>query len=845
MKYYLTAPEAREPSEQPIADAEVRSAIAAGEIEAAALLWPDGGGDAVSAQSLSATPPPLPPRVPAASVAATPRKSSLAWLWWLLGITAGAFVLLVVLAVFSLQKVSQNALLDGLAEKPLFEDRKPHQTKWQPNENYKPSGAPDQPDGEIFQLVHYPAEGGEMTAYLTPDPGDGKKHPVMIWDSGGWGGIGDFLWDEPSRLNDQSARAFREAGIVLMCPSFRGENGNPGEFELFYGEVNDFLSAIEYAKGLPYVDPERVYIGGHSTGGTVALLAAVSGVQCRGVFSFGGAPDMLDVMSDGEGFENTPYSIDSTRDHELRSPIRYTHYIQSPTFYIEGAAITDYVAAAKRMQRIAKLKEVPFQAFSIPNADHFDVLTPLTQLVAQKIVADTGEQPISLTQAELVDAWNAINDISLHSELSRWLEKGGDLVAIFDNLEDDIGATSSAEIDLAVTAIKQVLKGDADSHSDIAELAELVDYIGDEELSEEFLVKTEKYLLGYIERRLDREERSEQVESNCMRIAGSFGLLEHPPIQPLLGRLAAMEVAPDDPNWGYLFDKIEDQSETSEFILQAFREAAPTGVVAEELMSEVNNLMIDAEELTISHPYNTEKGGVALEKMIRANGDETFHATLSLAFVDEPLRAKLLPLVIDHKSNAIQMEAAWADAKNGGAQGLKSLQDRCLDVNYSNKAKRYLRELDLAAEIPAAAQEPDFRAKSNMVAWLLDEQDGPPLSIEQIDKRELIWPPFQKEEDNNKEPKDDEEKTSMAYLFEFTYPSPDDEEQTITAYGIDCRGAWSSLQSFEQSPSVLELYSHFCAIETNWDIEEEGDKISDDIAKQRLQEANPSEGWGE
>ena len=68
--------------------------------------------------------------------------------------------------------------------------------------------------------------------------------------------------------------AYRRAGIVMMYPSLRGGNDNPGRREGFLGEVDDILAAAEYLARESYVDPGRIYLGGHSTGGTLAMLAA-------------------------------------------------------------------------------------------------------------------------------------------------------------------------------------------------------------------------------------------------------------------------------------------------------------------------------------------------------------------------------------------------------------------------------------------------------------------------------------------------------------------------------------------------------------------------------------------
>lgn len=85
--------------------------------------------------------------------------------------------------------------------------------------------------------------------------------------------------------------------------SWRGESGNPGRFEAFYGEVDDLLAAAAFVKALPYVDPARVYIAGRGTGGTLALLAAATNDDVRAVFSFGGAPDVGEALDEGRIFD--------------------------------------------------------------------------------------------------------------------------------------------------------------------------------------------------------------------------------------------------------------------------------------------------------------------------------------------------------------------------------------------------------------------------------------------------------------------------------------------------------------------------------------------------------------
>src|SRR5262249_25453497 len=123
---------------------------------------------------------------------------------------------------------------------------------------------PTPPQG-VFKQVNYESPIGPMAAYLSPDPGDGKKHPAIIWIVGGFANsIGETAWKAAAEKNDQSARAFREAGIITMFPSLRGGNQNPGHLETFFGEVNDVIAAADFLSKQDYVDPSRIYLGGHS-----------------------------------------------------------------------------------------------------------------------------------------------------------------------------------------------------------------------------------------------------------------------------------------------------------------------------------------------------------------------------------------------------------------------------------------------------------------------------------------------------------------------------------------------------------------------------------------------------
>ncbi|WP_223165016.1 alpha/beta hydrolase family protein [Massilia frigida] len=249
------------------------------------------------------------------------------------------------------------------------------------------------PPAEVFKLVSYDAAPGKLGAYLTPDPRDGKKHPAIIWITGGDSNSIDALWQPGPDSNDQTASAYRKAGIIMMFPSLRGGNDNPGVREGFLGEVDDVLAAASYLARQAYVDPDRIYLGGHSTGGTLALLTAEISTRFRAVFAFGPVEDI-----DGYGGRFTGFNPANPREAALRSPGRWLESVRSPVFVIEGAGGNiDSLLAMRSATRNQHIRFIP-----VHGANHFNVLAPANKQIAQKILLDTGPATnITLSPAQM------------------------------------------------------------------------------------------------------------------------------------------------------------------------------------------------------------------------------------------------------------------------------------------------------------------------------------------------------------------------------------------------------------------------------------------------------------
>jgi hypothetical protein len=143
--------------------------------------------------------------------------------------------------------------------------------------------------------VTYPSGDLELAAwYALPFGGGAHSSPALIYFHG------DFAF-KPHDF--EAVRPFVDAGYVVMTPMLRGENGNPGDFELLWGEVDDARAAVEWLAAQAPVDRNRIYAFGHSIGGgIVAMLGLYPELPLRTTGSCGGiyVPDTFTRWANSE-----------------------------------------------------------------------------------------------------------------------------------------------------------------------------------------------------------------------------------------------------------------------------------------------------------------------------------------------------------------------------------------------------------------------------------------------------------------------------------------------------------------------------------------------------------------
>jgi dienelactone hydrolase len=189
------------------------------------------------------------------------------------------------------------------------------------------------------------------------------KHPALVFFHGGFAfGADDFAVCEP----------FRQAGFIVMTPMLRGENGNPGNFELYFGEVDDGRAAIKWLAQQPDVDANRIYAFGHSAGGGItALLSLFDDVPLRHCGSAGG---LYPEATFAQWSDIVPFDPSNPEERRLRLLLGNVKDMRRPHYAYLGTqdGITQPAQAAGRAEAD------PNQRLKVEliSGDHFSSFPP-------------------------------------------------------------------------------------------------------------------------------------------------------------------------------------------------------------------------------------------------------------------------------------------------------------------------------------------------------------------------------------------------------------------------------------------------------------------------------------
>ncbi|KQV68067.1 alpha/beta fold hydrolase [Rhizobium sp. Root1220] len=190
-------------------------------------------------------------------------------------------------------------------------------------DRYEPLDTPA--DGD--RILYRSGYGGELelVAWLSKYKREQKPKPAVLFLHGG-NAMGIGHWE--------LLKAYADAGFVVMMPSLRGENGQMGNFSGFYDEVDDVLAAADRLQHLPGVDPNRLFIAGHSIGGTLTMLAAMSSHKFRAAAPISGNPDGFRFFKRYP--QDIRFDVQNAHEFEVRTALCYAESFKCPVRVVHG-----------------------------------------------------------------------------------------------------------------------------------------------------------------------------------------------------------------------------------------------------------------------------------------------------------------------------------------------------------------------------------------------------------------------------------------------------------------------------------------------------------------------------
>ncbi len=223
--------------------------------------------------------------------------------------------------------------------------------------------------------VTYRSGATDLSAWVyTPPRPAGRRLPALVYLHPGFS-LSDSL--------AACATPFMNAGLVVMWPTYRGENGNAGRFELFLGEVDDAAAAARWLATQPQVDAKRVYAFGWSSGGGIAALLSLTDVPIRHSGSSGGmyGPNLNQM--------EPPFDTTSATEWEMRSLPANIRWMRRPHYaYLEQATDNFWVASLALIERTTQGRASLLHLILLPG-DHYSIYPEAVRRYVNEILADS------------------------------------------------------------------------------------------------------------------------------------------------------------------------------------------------------------------------------------------------------------------------------------------------------------------------------------------------------------------------------------------------------------------------------------------------------------------------
>lgn len=220
--------------------------------------------------------------------------------------------------------------------------------------------------------IEYPSGELNLSAWIAWPIGvsEYNRAPALVYFHGDFAfGADDF----------EVVRNYLDAGFVVMTPMLRGENGNPGDFELLWGEVDDARAAVEWVAQHPSIDRSRIYAFGHSIGGGIAaMLTLYPELPLRRTGSCGGiyVPETFARWATSEGNADlVRFDPNDPDEIQLRVLGPNVAWMNHPHLAYVGREDPWFAINANKVLERAWARGKPFEVIEV-DGDHMSSLPP-------------------------------------------------------------------------------------------------------------------------------------------------------------------------------------------------------------------------------------------------------------------------------------------------------------------------------------------------------------------------------------------------------------------------------------------------------------------------------------
>lgn len=147
----------------------------------------------------------------------------------------------------------------------------------------------------MTERVEFPSDGTTLVGYLD-NGAAGEPRPCVVLCQG-FGGTQD------TPAFTANAKSFADAGYAVLRFDYRnfGESsGEPRQLVDIAGQLDDIAAAVDFARGRPGVDPDRIVLWGTSLGGGHVVSAAARDPRIAAVIAqipFNGFPKKVEGRS--------------------------------------------------------------------------------------------------------------------------------------------------------------------------------------------------------------------------------------------------------------------------------------------------------------------------------------------------------------------------------------------------------------------------------------------------------------------------------------------------------------------------------------------------------------------